>query len=140
MRYLPIVDHRPNDDRLFVRVFVQGTGKVYWTNALVDTGATGIVVSPFLARRARAILVRGKSDPIWSCSHRLRSRDAALLIHCGSTNCRAIVDVVHPWIRAPGEGPHEMVLGWKWIESFGTVVDSARRTVAVREWHTRDLV
>lgn len=140
MRRLPTVDHRPNDDRPFVKVLVQGTGKVFWTVALVDTGATGIVVSPFLARRASALFVHGRSDPVWAFSRRLRSREAAFLICCGPTTCRAIVDVVRPWARAPGACPHEVVLGWKWIESFGAVVDSARRTISVREWRTRDIL
>lgn len=140
MRYLPIVGRRPNDDRLFVKVFVQGTGKVFWTNALVDTGATGIAVSPFLARRASAVTTRGKSGSVWAFGGRLRSKDAALLIKCGPAECRAIIDVLRPWARAPGETPHEMILGWNWIESFGAVIDSARRRISVREWHTRDLV
>ena len=140
MRFLPTVDHRPNDDRLFVKVFVQGTGKVFRTVALVDTGATGIVVSPLLARRARAVLAGGQPGSVWAFGGRLRSKDAALLIKCGPAQCRAIIDVLHPWVRAPGETPHEMVLGWRWIESFGAVLDSVRRTIAVREWRTRDIM
>jgi len=140
MRRLPTVDHRPNDDRLFVKVFVQGTGKVFWTNALVDTGATGIVVSPLLARRARAKVVPCPSEPLWSASRRHQCQQAALLIKCGPATCRAIIDVLGAWGYPPGSAPHEMVLGWQWLESFGAVIDSARRTIAVREWRTRDLM
>ncbi len=140
MRRLPTVDHRPNDDRLFVKVFVQGTGKVFWTVALVDTGATGIVASPLLARRARAKVVPCPSEPLWSSTRRHQCPQAALLIVCGPATCRAIISVLPKWGYAPGAVPHELVFGWEWIESFGAVIDSARRTISVREWRTRDIM